>query len=162
MIKLYITKLLTGEKPHDAAVRALDFALDNNYNLEFKDLIIEKTVYGKPYFPQHDAIKFNLSHSGEYAAAAISDTEVGLDIELIKYVNPKIINRYLLGIVMGDTEADIIEAWCRRESYGKYTGEGFMRADFSREHYIEILQCISGYITAVCSAYRSDIIITEI
>lgn len=154
MIKLYIAKLKPNEKLHDAALRALDKALWDTFGKRLSDCKIEKTQSGKPFFPDCADIKFNLSHSGEYAAAAVSDREVGVDIERIRPINPRIAERYLQGIVRGSGDADIIEAWCRKESYGKFTGSGLLKADFLQPHFIEIIDCIPGYIIAVCTAER--------
>lgn len=156
MIKLYITKLRLSEKPHDAGLRALDKALFDTFSIRRSDCRIEKTQSGKPFFPDRADIKFNLSHSGEYAVAAVSDREVGVDIEWIRPVNPRIADRYLHGIVRGTRVADIIEAWCRKESYGKFTGAGLLKADFLQPHYIEVFKCIDGYIVAVCTAERES------
>ena len=36
---------------------------------------------GKPFFPSHPALHFNLSHSGPYAFCALSDAPGGVDVE---------------------------------------------------------------------------------
>lgn len=151
MLKLYITKLREGEKAHDAAWRVLDAALSCTYGKRLSDFSIAKTQSGKPFFADCDEIKFNLSHSCDYAVAAISDSEVGVDIERIRPVNPRIVERFLKGIPSVSTDADIIEAWCKKESYGKFTGCGLIGADFSKPHFIQIFDLIPGYKTAVCS-----------
>lgn len=156
MLNLYISELTAAEKPHDGALRVLDYALLDIYNIRLNTLIIDTSQSGKPFFRDHDRIKFNLSHSGDYAAAVLSDAGVGLDIERIKPINPKITERYLKQLLRGDADRDVIEAWCRRESYGKFTGEGFLHADFKADHHIEILDCIPGYITAVCTAKKAE------
>lgn len=162
MVKLYISKLSQNENPHGGALHLLDIALQENYTSRLSDYNIEKTPSGKPFFADNPTVKFNLSHSGEYTAAAISDCEVGVDIERIKPVNPGVVKRYLSSLIRGDTDEDIIESWCRRESYGKYTGDGFLRADFSNPHYIEILKIIPGYIIAVCTLEKVNINLTII
>ncbi|WP_203573129.1 4'-phosphopantetheinyl transferase family protein [Listeria ivanovii] len=42
-----------------------------------------KNYYGKPFNKEVPEIFFNISHSGEYVCCAISDSEVGVDIEEI-------------------------------------------------------------------------------
>ena len=159
MIKLYISgRVALSDNQHDAALQLLDYALNDTYGLSLSSFSISKSPSGKPYFSNCDKIKFNLSHSGDYVTAAISDAEVGVDIECIKPVKAGVVERYLRGIIRGTGDEDIIEAWCRRESYGKFTGEGFVRADFSLPHHIEILRLIPGYIIAVCSAEKAEII----
>lgn len=41
-----------------------------------------ETEYGKPYLPEHPDIHFSLSHSGAWAACAVADHPIGLDVEL--------------------------------------------------------------------------------
>ena len=43
--------------------------------------------HGKAYISNHENIHFNLSHSGKVVLCAISDREVGIDIE---YIDPEI------------------------------------------------------------------------
>ena len=49
---------------------------------------------GKPYLAEGQGIYFNLSHSGEYVACAVSGEEVGCDIELISGQKPDIARRF--------------------------------------------------------------------
>lgn len=156
MIKLYLSKLSSEEHPHDCALRLLDLALRENCGAPLSDFQIKKTPSGKPYFADCGT-KFNLSHSGDYAAAVISDRETGVDIERIKPVSARVIARYLKHIITGTSDEDVIEAWCRRESYGKFTSEGFLRADFAQPHHIEILKIIPGYIIATCAEEKFEI-----
>ena len=45
--------------------------------------IFKTEKYGKAYISNHENIHFNLSHSGKMVLCAISDMEVGADIEYI-------------------------------------------------------------------------------
>ena len=47
------------------------------------DPIIETEKDGKPYISNYDNIHFNISHAGRMVACAISDEEIGIDIEKI-------------------------------------------------------------------------------
>ena len=51
------------------------------------DPIFKTEKYGKAYISNHENIHFNLSHSGKMVLCAISDREVGADIE---YIDPTI------------------------------------------------------------------------
>ncbi len=53
----------------------------NDNGLKDMTLHLEKTPAGKPYFKNRPGVYFNLSHSGEYAVCAMSDREVGVDIQ---------------------------------------------------------------------------------
>lgn len=48
---------------------------------------IEKTPDGKPYYADRQGLFLSLSHSGEYAACAVSDAPIGVDIQ--KHQNVK-------------------------------------------------------------------------
>lgn len=93
---------------------------------------ISKNRFGKP-FSEHGPC-FNLSHSGSYVLLALSDFEVGCDIEKIKPVEPLKLGK----TVFCQNELDCIEAsadkdgeffalWTRKEALIKCTGEGFFR-----------------------------------
>ena len=85
------------------------------------------TELGKPYFPRGP--HFNLSHSGQYVAMAVSDHPVGIDIEeihpvkdsLIQILHPEeiaYINR------QEDASRAFFRLWTRKESLMKCTGQG--------------------------------------
>lgn len=88
--------------------------------------------YGKAYISNFEDIHFNMSHSGKMVACAISDTEVGVDIELI---DPKIdlniaknyfFNSEYENIMKSKNPSDeFFKYWVLKESYMKYTGLGF-------------------------------------
>lgn len=62
-------------------VKAMINELYPNNNLEISYF---KNYYGKPYIKGLSEIYFNVSHSGNYVCCAISDSEIGIDIEEIK------------------------------------------------------------------------------
>ena len=71
---------------------ATELLLKHGYCILGEDIDLEKIVYGgKPYI---DGYHFNFSHSGDYAICAISDDEVGCDIERIAEANLKIAKRF--------------------------------------------------------------------
>ena len=72
---------------------------------------------------------FSLSHSGGYAACALSDRPVGLDLELRSPVRELLLRRFSPAErdyirSSADPPAAFTELWTRKESYGKATGEG--------------------------------------
>ena len=88
--------------------------------------------YGKAYISNYKNIHFNLSHSGKLVACAISDNEVGVDIE---YNDPTIdlniakhyfYNKEYEHIMNSKNSSDeFFKYWVLKESYMKYTGLGF-------------------------------------
>ena len=87
--------------------------------------------YGKAYISNFENVYFNLSHSGKMVLCAISDREVGVDIE---YSDPKIdLNIAKLYFYNGEYESimnsqnpadEFFKYWILKESYMKYTGLG--------------------------------------
>ena len=94
--------------------------------------IFKTEKYGKSYISNYENIHFNLSHSGSMVACAISDTEVGVDVE---YNDPTIdldiaknyfYNSEYDSIIKSDnTSNEFFNYWVLKESYMKYTGLGF-------------------------------------
>jgi 4'-phosphopantetheinyl transferase len=87
--------------------------------------------YGKAYISNFENVYFNLSHSGKMVLCAISDREVGVDIE---YSDPEIdLNIAKLYFYNGEYESimnsqnpadEFFKYWVLKESYMKYTGLG--------------------------------------
>ena len=88
--------------------------------------------YGKTYISNYENIYFNLSHSNKIVLCAISDREVGVDVE---YIDPTIDlniakNYFFRGeyenIMNAENRSDeFFKYWVLKESYMKYTGLGF-------------------------------------
>ena len=86
--------------------------------------------YGKPYFPNHPEIHFNISHCDKAVACMLSKKPVGIDVESIKPFDQD-----LAEYISTDGElASILEShdpsltftviWTKKESYCKLTGRG--------------------------------------
>jgi 4'-phosphopantetheinyl transferase len=94
--------------------------------------------FGKPFLIDHPAIHFSLAHSGEFIAAAFSDTPVGIDLEEIKddphladtakvFMSPEEYRHFTS--LSGDARLQFFyRTWTAKESYLKYTGEGLVDA----------------------------------
>lgn len=88
---------------------------------------------GKPVLLEADMPYFNLSHSGDYVALAVSDEAVGIDIQKKVSLSEQIAKRFFNAAeaamcedIQCDTEkADMLcKLWTIKESYIKLTGEG--------------------------------------
>ena len=89
---------------------------------------------GKPYF-ENGGIHFSISHSKNIAVCAISQSEVGIDIERLdkerdylslaeRYFTKK---EYEKIRESENIKEAFIKYWTAKEAYIKYTGEGFKR-----------------------------------
>ena len=81
---------------------------------------IRTTSLGKPYFPDHPDVHFNLSHTAGAVLVALSDRPVGVDIERIRPVSPRTMRR----LADVQTERAFFESWVRREARSKRSGAG--------------------------------------
>ena len=140
----YRKKKIDGIKPINdkklslGAGIALHRALLANGIKEYEVGIAE---HGKPYILGREDIFFNLSHSGNIAVCAISDSEVGVDIEKKRNFSEGLIKK-----VFDDREIQDVERstetiddrnerytalWTIKESVMKYYGTGIAMAPAS-------------------------------
>lgn len=137
MLKVYLGRfslLLPHARKKDALHGFVQRILQQELQTE-KPLRIERYPQGKPYLPDYPAFFFNYSDSGDYAALAVSDTEVGIDLETIR-PRPNyraILSRFFMPEEYGMVEkADsehlrlvrFFRLWTQKESTLKYAGCG--------------------------------------
>lgn len=106
------------------------------YNLDNLEILTDNN--GKPYV-KNNPFYFSLAHSGKYAVCALSDTQVGIDIELEKEFPPKFKDRF----------AENTLEWTKKEAKGKLTGNGFF--DKTPDRFVYTHKKTDGYIITVCS-----------
>ena len=96
-----------------------------------QEQIFLENEYGKPYLPNHPDVHFSLSHSGVWAACAIADHPIGVDIELPR-CRLDVARRFFHPDELKDAEAlDRIERsdllnrlWTGKEAFLKMLGCG--------------------------------------
>ena len=98
---------------------------------------------GKPYLKNREGVFFNLSHSQGFAACAIGDREVGVDIQSIRPYHEKAARRaFSCGEMAAIAAADEREKdywysvfWAQKESIWKLKGTGmeFHASDREKE-----------------------------
>ena len=90
---------------------------------------------GKPYYADYPDFRFNLSHSGKYAAIIYNNEGIdfGIDIQERRPYRASLSRR-----VAGpkDEEADILKLWTIKEAYSKLTGRG-IAMDFTKITYVD-------------------------
>lgn len=83
---------------------------------------METAAAGKPFFPGVPQVHFSLSHTAGLVAAAVDDRPLGIDVEKLGPVLPRL-GRRLTGWT---TEEDFFRLWVRREARAKRTGRGIL------------------------------------
>lgn len=121
--------------------------------------------YGKPYLNDQSCY-FNLSHQENWVVLAVSDHEVGIDVQAIRSLDTRVVQRMFHPLEQKkiQTIEDGIKLWCMKESYGKYKGSGiqiqFRILDFSKglqkdcfayEDFYLIVRKIENSVVAICS-----------
>lgn len=123
---------------HSAGLRLLSAALDDCFGIyipaENLPAAIRTGTYGKPELISHPDIHFNISHSEDIAACALSRQEIGVDIEKIQPFRESVIRK-----VLTDGEKDFLNRmgtdtvsrqewffrfWTLKESRIKHSGMG--------------------------------------
>ena len=134
---------------------------------------------GKPYLPERNDIKFNISHSGSKVMCAVSDHDIGCDVEKIKDTKLRIARRFFNEAEYAyiencpDPESQktmFFRLWTLKESFMKVTGLGFklplnefciqfegdsisvVQNVDDRDYYFKEYDLGDGYRYAVCSA----------
>lgn len=173
-------KALRGRrKEHIGAAAVLDMAL-REYGLSEKNTELTYGEHGKPYIVNRadtdSDIYFNISHSGDYVVCAVSDREVGIDIQKIGAAKKNIAERYFtqneyMHIMNQPDEKSQNELfyriWALKESFVKAVGTGMSLAfdsfEIKIDDYVTVSQSyndseyefeersIPGYVVAICS-----------
>lgn len=139
----------------------------------------EDITYGWNGKPEVEGFYFNLSHSEDMVICAVSEKEVGCDIEKITKWNEKIAKRFftekenehLERCSVQEIDREFFRIWTMKESYIKMTGEGmkvpFRSLEVSLEDEIkitrnkELQECffkeysVPGYCITVCARERN-------
>jgi len=107
-------------------------ALIENLEIQNKDISFYYNIHGKPYFAHNPPIYFNLSHSGNWVVCAISEHEVGIDVEKIEEVGLDIAKSFfskkeyndLMRKEVSKRKEYFYSLWTLKESYIKACGKG--------------------------------------
>lgn len=146
------------------------------------DLTMTTMQNKKPCLLYRNDIKFNISHSGTKVMCAVSDCDIGCDVEQIIDVDKKIAKRFffseeykaLMRCESKDSYNDLFfRYWTLKESFMKATGLGFKLAldEFSisfdngsisvkqnfdkKKYYFAEYDLKDGYKYALCSADKA-------
>ena len=122
-MNIYIQKWNKEDVPWQ---RILADILKKDYQMEECPEIL-RDEQGKPYLNGYP-IHFNVSHSGEYLAIAVSEFPIGVDIQKPKTIKEgmfrKVIQPEEEGLIGEAREADFLRLWTLKESFVKAEGRG--------------------------------------
>jgi 4'-phosphopantetheinyl transferase len=114
----------------------LHVVLEREWGVPCRDIQLGYGRFGKPLLLGRDAIRFNLSHSGEWVCCAVSESEVGVDIQRMERDYLGISKRfftqqeheYIMSAPQAESQADrFYEIWSCKEAYVKAIGVGLTR-----------------------------------
>ena len=97
-----------------------------SYALYGESLGVPRYSYADNGRPVAEDGFISLSHSGRFAAAAVSDSPVGVDIEALRTVSPSAARRILCPAELkkADSERFVLDRFVIKEAFLKMTGEG--------------------------------------
>ena len=133
--------------------------------IDVSSAVIKRLPGGKPVFENLD-YHFNISHSCGRAVCALSEKEVGVDIEVIKKVRnfDLIAQNFFCAGEQGEYKAaknkaeEFYRIWTRKESVMKKSGTGI---EYGKLRALDTYKCEGitfteikrgGYITTICEA----------
>ena len=106
-------------------------AICQDLNIENSDIEFGTNDYGKPFLTSNQDYYFNVSHTHNMIAAAISNNPVGVDVEEIKEIDLGIAKRFFTGQEQNYIDKSqnniyerFFEIWTKKEAYIKCTGKG--------------------------------------
>ena len=129
--------------------------------IDKKDIVFSITELGKPFCKSHPEIYFSLSHSEDFIALAISDRDVGIDIEKTREAKENLIRRVCceneIKKIFSSENPDKVftETWTKKEAYLKALGTGIDREltsiDTTDEKFSFVTEVTDDFIVSVFS-----------
>ena len=91
-----------------------------------KEQLGAEVLYEKNGKPYTEKAPVSISHSGEFVLVGINKKEIGVDIEIIKPFDSRLIKRYFSKNEEDYLKCykDFFKVWTVKEAYLKLTGEG--------------------------------------
>ncbi len=92
-------------------------------------LTVSRGAFGKPYFKEHPAFHFNISHSGRFVVCAVDELPVGADIQEPTCLPPESWHLFMTDdeIRYCSSPEQALRLWSAKEAVSKCTGAGFLR-----------------------------------
>ncbi|KPJ64908.1 hypothetical protein AMJ44_11945 [candidate division WOR-1 bacterium DG_54_3] len=101
-------------------------------NLKNDAILFEKNDYGKPFLKNRPDFHFSISHAGAWVVCAVSEKEIGIDVEKVAPIDFEIAKKLFskeeydeLMLREGKERLDYFYSlWTLKESYIKAVGKG--------------------------------------
>ena len=101
--------------------------LNAQSGIPLEELRFQRTEQGKPY-AENCPLHFNVSHSGDWIACAVSSRPIGIDIEQLRQPDLKIARRLCTPEEAAWLEPDaphrLLQIWTEKEAYFIWKGSG--------------------------------------
>ena len=159
-----------------AAGLVLEYGLRKR-GLSQKNLHFTLKENGKPEIMECPEMYFNLSHSGDYVAAAFADMPIGIDVEHFRESGAKIAERFFSEeerryLKEQPGASSFTRIWTRKESYVKATGMGLrlpmdsfstVHEQVEEDYYLKSFDILPDYWLSVCTKGKmQDVLIEKI
>ncbi len=119
---------LTKKQQHEISHKLLDDMLYENYGI--KNPKFEYGEYGKPFLAEYKNIFFSISHCNKAVCVAISEKNIGTDIEIIRKYSESVVRRVFTEKEASELEKTaekdkfFFQIWTLKESIIKFDGRG--------------------------------------
>ncbi len=129
-------KRIEDKKACAMAYYLLCQGLKEEYGIEKKPTFIYNE-YGKPFLKENPKIFFNISHTKNIVVCAISNVEVGVDVEEIRDISPRVVEKMLNEKEKNEakSEKDFTKYWTIKEAVSKCEGTGLANFDYKNIDY---------------------------
>ena len=138
------------------------------------EAVVERDVKGKPFVSNIPGCHFSISHSGRMIAIAVDVMPIGVDIERMRKVNLKIVERFFskgdiknfYEVSKEDRLQYFFKMWTQKESYVKCIGIGFSGMPFRNftivddklgQYKFRTYDIGDGYKMSVCQSSNTDV-----
>lgn len=159
-----LRQICGGDRTAKLFAYALEGACLSSANRKsIRELVFFHNQYGKPYLRDSTCF-YNLSHTRKGCVFALSDAEIGVDIEEIQPLGESLIRRFFspeeqeyVFTHEGEKLNRFCEVWTKKEAYIKWTGKGlyyplqlFNVLSSSLDKMLRSY-CFESYYVSVCS-----------
>ena len=155
-------KKLDDRKRSVLAFVLLQHALREEYGInEVPEFVYNE--FGKPSF-SNLPIRFSLSHCKDAVACAVSDHNIGIDVETIVPYNPDVARRVCTAAELEmleqseNKDVDFIKLWTAKETISKYEGMGLSLpfSEIVTNRYFVQSWLLGGYVLSICYGLVND------